>query len=470
MSGPDTSGFAALGDALAGRGAMAQVQGAMEGARFADMGAMAQNALSQIPLHGAQTALALINARAAQNKSGALANIAATPNSALLDPTKAPLGDIAAYGAGSSYSGAVQGAGRATLLNPSNMNTPAATAASEAVTGKLAGPQTVAPSYALPAGVAPPQIHQTPAGEAATAEAQARTNFLNKEGSSFVGGQKAPTGWEPDPNNPGQLRPIPGGPADTAASWTPAAVDQAAERYRLTGNLPPVGMGGTGQIIRGKIISRAADLATQAGDTADAAAYRQVANKANETALGALTKQQQMVGSYEQTALANMGLAESALGKVDLSGSPLLNKAIIAWKQGVVGDPDTAAYVNALTTAQNEYAKVLSGATGSTGITDAARREANDLFSKISSPAQIHQVFQIARQEMANRMNSFQSQQAELRQMITGSPAAGAPAPAPAPAPAGGAHVAAGPAVGAVEDGYRFLGGNPADPRSWAKQ
>jgi hypothetical protein len=433
------SGWQSLGEALGGGAVPAQMRGMMMGAQFQDMNAMGANALSQIPLHGAQTALALANARMAQNKGNWQANVAGTSNADLSNPDKAPLGELMALGLGSSYQAGIQGLNRAVLGTPTDIGTPQATAAAQAVSGKIATPIAVPKEFVTPAGLASPAVTETPGGAASIASQQARTNFYTKEANSFVGGVRPPSGYMADPNNPGHVIPVPGGPADVGASWTPQAIDQAAQRYRLSGSLPPVGFGSAGQVIRGQIISRAADQATQMGDSSSAAAYRQIANKANETALAAVTKQQQMVGSYEQTALANMGLAESALGKVDLSGSPLINKAIIAWKQGVAGDPSTAAYVNALTTAQNEYAKVLSGATGSTGITDAARREANDLFSKISSPAQIHQVFQIARQEMANRMSAFQTQQAQLHQMIVGGPSGGAPAPVTASAGHAGA-------------------------------
>lgn len=219
-------------------------------------------------------------------------------------------------------------------------------------------------------------------------------------------------------------------------------MDLAAERYRIDGTLP-TGTGRNPKVV-GQIISMAASKAAADGDTAKASALNQIANKANTSALTAVTKQQGMVGAFEKTASANIDLAETELAKLELSGSPMINKAINAYRQGVSGDPQTAKFVNALTAARTEYAKVLSGATGAQGVTDSARGEANDLFSKNMNPDALRAAFATARTEMKNRMAAFEAQKSEIRQsMSPGRAAPGAPAapqnPAPAAAPSEGA-------------------------------
>jgi len=66
------------------------------------------------------------------------------------------------------------------------------------------------------------------------------------------------------------------------------------------------------------------------------------------------------------------------------------------------------------------------------------------------------------RSEMANYLRTADPT-VQLRNELAGS---GSPAPAAAPAPAANTPAGA-PAVGAVEDGYRFKGGNPSDPANW---
>lgn len=201
MADLNPSGFAALGDALAGGGAMAQVQGALMGQRFADM--------------GAQTAQAIANARLARQKYSGIAQIEATPNSVLMDSARAPYGTIVALGQGGSYNSVVQGRDRAFMSNPDNMNTPAYTAASAGVTGKLPTVVPVPNQFTVAPGVAPPAITVSPVGQAAINQQNARANYYDAFGGR--GGGRLPAGYQPDPDHPGHLMPIPGGPADHSA-------------------------------------------------------------------------------------------------------------------------------------------------------------------------------------------------------------------------------------------------------------
>lgn len=211
------------------------------------------------------------------------------------------------------------------------------------------------------------------------------------------------------------------------------ALTNAAERYRQTGALPNLGMGGAP--VKMKILNKAAELSALEGDDSKAAAYKQQANKAGQAAFGQLQRQKAITGAFEKTAVANLDLALSKSAEVSRSGSPLFNKGIIAFKKGVQGDPATAAFVNALVAARNEYAKVLSSSTGAQGITDSARREAEDLFSKTDTPEMLAATIALAKQEMGNRMRGFDQQASELDPLLRGESAAAPPAVTP---PAGG--------------------------------
>lgn len=249
-----------------------------------------------------------------------------------------------------------------------------------------------------------------------------------------------------------------------AANVSDQALQFAADTYRATGKFPA--SLGRNPAMQAKVLDKIAADAKANGDEPGAIAARAASLKANSQALDALTKQQNMVGSYEQTARKNIDLAEQELGKLELSGVPVVNKALNAWRQGVSGDPTTAGFVNALTAARTEYAKVLSGATGATGVTDAGRREAEELFNKNMNPDALRQAFNVARQEMANRMSSFEDQRKSLVGHLSQNSLQTASEPTSDAAPS---KPAGAPAVGQVVKGYRFKGGNPADRNSWEK-
>jgi hypothetical protein len=221
------------------------------------------------------------------------------------------------------------------------------------------------------------------------------------------------------------------------ADWTPEALDQAAESLRLTGKLPS--NLGKGSPVVPQLYAMAAAKAKAQGQDSTAAVFNQQAFHAGSQAMGALTKQQNMVGAFEATANKNLDLALQLSANVDRTGSPLINRGLQAWRTGVTSDPDTKAFVNALVAARTEYAKVLSGATGSTGVTDSARHEAEQLFSTVDSPETLQKVIGVAKQEMRNRMDSFTEQQARLKDSLTGAgPAPTSAAPtAPSGTPAG---------------------------------
>jgi hypothetical protein len=216
---------------------------------------------------------------------------------------------------------------------------------------------------------------------------------------------------------------------DTA--MTPEAIHNAAENYRITGNLPAMGMGGAAA--RVKILNRAAELATEAGDTGESAAIRQAANKANQQGLNQLTKQEQMVGAFEKNANMNADLALSMVDKAGINGVPVVSRWIQSGMKEVAGDPDVSKFHAYTETFINEYAKIMSGSMGNTAVSDAARKNAHSLLSTAMKPEQYRAVVEGLKQEMQNRMAGFAAQKAELTtSMGTSKPTGAAAAQAPA--------------------------------------
>lgn len=207
------------------------------------------------------------------------------------------------------------------------------------------------------------------------------------------------------------------------ASLSPDAVDNAAENYRITGNLPPMGMGGMAE--KAKIMNRAAEQAKEHGTSAEALSLGMMAGKANSAALNQLTKQEQSVMAYEKTANMGADLALKLAGDVSTTGVPVVTGWIQAGQKAVEGDPAISKFHAANETFINEYAKIMSGSMGNTPISDAARAHAHSLLSTAMNPDQYAGVIGVLKQDMSYRKKGFVDQKAELmRSMNNAGPAA----------------------------------------------
>jgi hypothetical protein len=179
-------------------------------------------------------------------------------------------------------------------------------------------------------------------------------------------------------------------------------VNFAAQQYLLTGQMPGLGMGSAS--LRTAILQRAAQLAGDPGSHA----------------LGQVTKNRAMVEAFSQTALKNADLALSLADKgAGPAGSPMLNRWIQYGRKNVAGDPDVASFDAALTTFKNEYAKIMSGATGAQGSTDSARHEADELISNAFTPEQLRSTIATMTKEMGNRRSSLLEQEQQLQRQIS---------------------------------------------------
>lgn len=200
-------------------------------------------------------------------------------------------------------------------------------------------------------------------------------------------------------------------------SLSPEAIDAAANTYRMTGQMPALGMGG--MVLRTQILNRAGELAKLDGSSGQAEAINKIANKSNQAALSQLEKQATMVGAFEKTARANADLALSLSNNVDRAGVPVVDKWIQAGRKSISGDPDVAKFHAANETFINEYAKIMSGSMGNTPVSDAARANAHEILSHAYTKEQYKQVIGTLKQEMDNRISGFNQQRNELRNSIS---------------------------------------------------
>lgn len=249
------------------------------------------------------------------------------------------------------------------------------------------------------------------------------------------------------------------GPAFAAADpgddvqWSDPALFNAAIKYNQTGQLPSFGYGKISAGNRTKVMDYAANLSTTPGwtpdsfktppagpnapalptaDTAGSTVIRGITAKADVGALNDITKRTSQADTAEQTANKNLELAGHYLTGADQSGVPIWNSLSNKIRQNLFGDPDVAAYRNAIATARNEYARVVSMNMGSSGITDSARAEGEKMFPDNMTPEQFKAVLPAAQAEMANRTATMHDQISSLKKGIAGgssSPAAPAALP-----------------------------------------
>lgn len=200
-------------------------------------------------------------------------------------------------------------------------------------------------------------------------------------------------------------------------------LDYAAELFNRTGQMPAIGFGTNAGKERKRILSRAQQLSSSAGKTVGDVLSDRAGVKAGQSSLTQLTRQMGMVNSFKQTAVMNAKMVLELAPKGGAQGqSPIINQWIQAGRRKIAGNPDVAAFDTALVTFKNEYAKIMSGATGAAGITDAARKEADELIGKADTQEQLQAIIGIMIQEMDNREKSIADEIEKARSGISGNP------------------------------------------------
>lgn len=209
---------------------------------------------------------------------------------------------------------------------------------------------------------------------------------------------------------------------------SPDALDQVAELFSTTGQLPSLGQGPAGAAVRRQIVNRAAELHPDGNLAGNKADY-----KADSGSLASQQKILDNAESWERTGKANLDVLLGVAQKLKDTGSPWLNGPVRTFMEKGAGDPNQTAFKAAHATVVNEYAKILSGAQGSGSVTEGARHEAESMLPLDATFDQMAAAAKILDTDAGNRIGSARQQVATIRGRTRGQPAS-TEAPAAAPA------------------------------------
>jgi hypothetical protein len=226
---------------------------------------------------------------------------------------------------------------------------------------------------------------------------------------------------------------------DDSGKIDDAGIDFAATQYRLTGTMPGLGMGAAD--VKEKIINRAAAQAKSLGESSEDVTVNQSAVKADKTALNDATKRTAQIEAYERTAQDSGNLIRQLAPKgIGPSGVPVFDTWLQAGRKAT-GDADVTKFSNAIDTYTSEYAKVMSGGTGSAAAsTDSATLKAEGLINNAQTMGQLLGALDTMNKEMSFRIHEQYQEIETLKNAIRNPGNTAEPAP-PAAGNGGGGQV-----------------------------
>ncbi len=250
---------------------------------------------------------------------------------------------------------------------------------------------------------------------------------------------------QPGPGMAAQAAPTAGGPPsvirgapkpeDAVPQLSQAAIEGLAQQVASGGDVPALGMGKAAAGLKAQIYNRAAEINQANGNDGAAMVNIKAGRVANAAALRDLTKRNSLITAAKNTAQSNGDLVvQAAATGAAGSGMPMINAWQQAYRNNIQGSPDVAKFGLAINTFANEYAKVVSGATGSAGVAEGARQEMLKHLSTASTPQQVSAIIDQAKKEMASSTNAMAGQITNTQSALRN----GARTNAPTTQPSGG--------------------------------
>lgn len=264
---------------------------------------------------------------------------------------------------------------------------------------------------------------------------------------------------------------------NSSGGLDPAAINVQAERV-LNGDpraLQNIGRGAQGAADVRSILNRAAqrgvELGMDPGETAKSIAQASADYAGVQTSARVGATQETKMGTAAFEAKGAIGLARQAIQGVPRTGFLPFNSLIQGFQNQTL-NPNQAELYTRTQGVINTYAAVM--ARGANVTTDSSRHRAEELLNTASNPEVYNRVLDTMESEITMAINSPEQMRQFYRQRYGAKALDAAPAGVPQGAGAGpgasqgqGAVTKPPPEVGAVEDGHRFVGGDPANPQSW---
>lgn len=220
--------------------------------------------------------------------------------------------------------------------------------------------------------------------------------------------------------------------ASSAASGIDPAALQRMVDEKLTTGKDPAGLSKAGLLVPYQ--NALAARLSQTGDTQGAANARAVALKSaasTDKTLGTQVANTQTAGLQIEKNIDSLKPVVERLGGI---GSPVFQKALNQWNQGLVGDKDTAQAIFYINELQSEMARIASNTFGNAPLSDSAKADAKELINKsMIGTGSMDGVFMASRKSYLNKLDSLNESRATNRSYLTtnapGSPFAGNPRP-----------------------------------------
>ena len=202
-----------------------------------------------------------------------------------------------------------------------------------------------------------------------------------------------------------------------------SALDQVAEKWGQTGEMPPGLARSPGTTIA--VMKRYAQLHPDENLAANKARYASLKNSQ-----AGLQKQFDAVSAFEKTAQKNLDQILATGKNVPDLGTRFANVPVRMIDDKMLGTKEMAKFRVAMATGRAETMRVLASANAAGTLTNEARHEGEELLSgNMTFPAMQAAVEQF-RTDMANRHTSYQDQLNEINQLLSGKKPAAEAAPA----------------------------------------